>query len=242
MDPLAEKYYSISPYAYCTGNPVRFIDPNGQDIWEVDSDGNIAYHERLESKDIIYKVSDVDANDASNRVKNEDGTDALVSFEKGTVTSTSKSVTTEDANGGTKQENITIFNVKGDNNAESLFNFMIAPKSNSVEWGHVQTGTADSENNLVGNMHDPSGSGMGNFALNYGYTMRQSDHNHPSGTEKLSLNDIKNAKDIQDKFPHATLNIYVGPQKPVPYNKNSPYIKPAYPGAHHGTLQPGINW
>ena len=29
MDPLAEKYYSISPYAYCASNPVNLIDPDG---------------------------------------------------------------------------------------------------------------------------------------------------------------------------------------------------------------------
>ncbi len=29
MDPLAEKYYSISPYAYCANNPMRFVDPTG---------------------------------------------------------------------------------------------------------------------------------------------------------------------------------------------------------------------
>ena len=34
MDPLAEKYYSISPYAYCAGNPVNRIDPDGMD-WGV---------------------------------------------------------------------------------------------------------------------------------------------------------------------------------------------------------------
>ena len=30
IDPLCEKYYSISPYAYCGNNPVIFIDPSGE--------------------------------------------------------------------------------------------------------------------------------------------------------------------------------------------------------------------
>lgn len=33
MDPMAEKYYSWSPYAYCMGNPVRYIDPDGKSAW-----------------------------------------------------------------------------------------------------------------------------------------------------------------------------------------------------------------
>ena len=31
IDPLAEKYPGISPYAYCAGNPVNSIDANGSD-------------------------------------------------------------------------------------------------------------------------------------------------------------------------------------------------------------------
>ena len=32
MDPLAEKYYSVSPYAYCADNPVNLVDPEGTSI------------------------------------------------------------------------------------------------------------------------------------------------------------------------------------------------------------------
>ncbi len=33
---LAEKYYSISPYVFCVGNPVNFVDPDGMDIYRYD--------------------------------------------------------------------------------------------------------------------------------------------------------------------------------------------------------------
>jgi len=32
-DPLSEKYYSISPYAYCANNPINKIDPDGRDVF-----------------------------------------------------------------------------------------------------------------------------------------------------------------------------------------------------------------
>lgn len=32
VDPLCEKYYNVSPYAYCHNNPINFVDMDGRDI------------------------------------------------------------------------------------------------------------------------------------------------------------------------------------------------------------------
>ena len=32
-DPLSEKYYGISPYAYCLNNPTNSFDPDGKAVW-----------------------------------------------------------------------------------------------------------------------------------------------------------------------------------------------------------------
>ena len=37
IDPLAEKYYHLSPYAYCAGNPVNYVDPTGKDNTKLSS-------------------------------------------------------------------------------------------------------------------------------------------------------------------------------------------------------------
>ena len=44
MDPLAEKYYSVSPYAFCNNNPVNFVDPDGRDWYEAE-DGSIMWRD-----------------------------------------------------------------------------------------------------------------------------------------------------------------------------------------------------
>ena len=33
-DLFAEKYHSVSPYAYCANNPVKYIDPDGNYLTE----------------------------------------------------------------------------------------------------------------------------------------------------------------------------------------------------------------
>ena len=47
MDPLAEKYYSLSPYTWCAGNPLRYIDFDGRDNYQVDSLGYISLIQKI---------------------------------------------------------------------------------------------------------------------------------------------------------------------------------------------------
>ena len=45
IDPMCEKYYSVSPYAYCAGNPVNLLDPDGRVviIHYLNQDGKYVY-------------------------------------------------------------------------------------------------------------------------------------------------------------------------------------------------------
>jgi hypothetical protein len=42
VDAMSDKYPSLSPYAYCAGNPIRLIDPDGND-WYEDEEGKIKW-------------------------------------------------------------------------------------------------------------------------------------------------------------------------------------------------------
>ena len=57
-DPLSEKYYGISPYVYCLGNPISIIDPNGMDIWTMDEKGNVEWVKESDDHRLYYMNND----------------------------------------------------------------------------------------------------------------------------------------------------------------------------------------
>ena len=41
VDPISDKYPNISPYAYCSWNPVKLVDPDGREMGDYyDKNGN----------------------------------------------------------------------------------------------------------------------------------------------------------------------------------------------------------
>ena len=52
QDRFAEKYYSLSPYSYAAGNPIKYIDINGDSLWINHKGVNVLYVDgKLYNKD-----------------------------------------------------------------------------------------------------------------------------------------------------------------------------------------------
>ena len=62
VDPLAEKYYHVSPYSYCAGDPVNKYDPDGREV----RDGLGSYNE--DNKNLKSLTKDLATHDDANSI------------------------------------------------------------------------------------------------------------------------------------------------------------------------------
>lgn len=210
---LSYAYHPVSPYVYCLNNPVRYVDPKGLDVWEFDQAGNVVNHTKTKEHDAFYMVQQVDG--AWQR------TGQGLMFEYGTVTGyRTPRANVSDGKGGVVQQQLALFDVKGDNNATQLFEFMATPGvTTNVEWTHAKVGTESSGGNVVGTAHNQSSTSVGGYLQGTaGYTIRGVNHNHPSGFPLPSGGDMRNAGRYMGANPNVGLNIYVPTTGYSPYN------------------------
>jgi len=56
VDPMSDKYPHQSNYVYCSNNPSKIIDPNGEDEWELYPDGKVLF-KRQSKEHTLYAVN-----------------------------------------------------------------------------------------------------------------------------------------------------------------------------------------
>ena len=174
-DPMSDKYPSLTPYNYCANNPVKLIDPNGEDIWEINQEGKILNQIKTKKYDkFVIKNNDGDV--ISESKKYEYGTVTLM-VKKHNVNTTKK-----DDNGNSIPYNIDIYKIKGEKNSNELFQFF-AIYANQSEWSQTFVGNSNTSYNFLSTSHiensEVGGSFISGESPGWGYTLREHRHSHP---------------------------------------------------------------
>jgi len=180
IDPLCEKYYWISPYTYCLNNPLRFIDPDGRAVWQIDQKGYLVntITKDNDGKDLNYDRIEVINN--KGKIVTQTG-----DFDLGTILQ----YTIKDSSG---KKAYNLFYIKDENNASKVFNTLTSGyhddkgdfiSNTNVEWGNSSYQTEAGGNlNYVGTSHGFSTEGSANYLFDWQKRLKNTllkyTHNH----------------------------------------------------------------
>ncbi len=68
VDPMAAKYPSLSPYVYCANNPVKLVDPNGEEVGNYyDVCGNYIGKDGIDDNEVYIVTDGSDLNTIESR-------------------------------------------------------------------------------------------------------------------------------------------------------------------------------
>lgn len=218
MDPLSEKYYSISPYAWCAGNPILFVDPNGMDTWKLDKQGTVIE---------IHNHKDYD----SFQIVDEDGSIIeSTQYSYGTIRKVN-------------DNNVASYEVQESGNGEQLFRFL-ATNSN-VEWGQIKTSKGENSSDFLLCSKDSRSVAITTDYITEhcaGRMINEINHSHPDGVETPTglmegvTGDIQAASSICRNLGYAPKFSIFSPisGNRVPFSPNS--SSSDFPGADKGEV------
>ena len=225
-DPKAPDYSELSPYAYCAGNPLRYVDPTGTDVWEINHRGEIVQRTEDKTQDAFYLVSkDSQGNVNREYSFNSEGekVETGIVFKYGTIINHCE-ISYQ------KGKTYDIYKIRGDKNGMALFEFFaenVTESSSKVEFSLAQTGIAgDKGLNFITTAHLPrTEPGMSHLLKNQvarGYTIRHLMHSHPINVTESS-DDRSFVKTVKVNLMRWNLPIPVFWVYFAKYNMYTPY-------------------
>ncbi len=143
VDPMASKYPHQSNYVYCSNNPIKVVDPNGEDEWDLARDGTLTKRENGRTDiDIVHATT-------------SEGEATSRKFPANSINQKKDSYTFEqeifDENGKSSMKSCTTNYMHFSNLDVGYSFFEFAAENTSVEWAisssdkEVRVGTAGEE-------------------------------------------------------------------------------------------------
>ena len=201
VDPMSDKYPHQSNYVYCSNNPIKVIDPNGEDEYEFDGEGNLNWV-RPSDFDSFHKVDE-----------NGRRTGESCQFE-GIVVSNQFNLGKKHVSSylqiNNSQDAMDLFSFISDNveNDGAEFSISLVQDKN----GDVYNLIGSDKNAKAGETYS-----IPNLFNCDDYTVLKTAHNHYAGKKSPSGSDVDYAK----KFPNTIFMIRTAGDVFTPYDKNT---------------------